>query len=398
MANGGDFHGVGWLLIFYCHKLKCGPAVLWIQAINVWSKFVDIPCGLHCSLGTKLLHYLVLARGIACFGRSYSSFWTLVSFSGGRCSAHSGSSMDNVDQQTCVRPWLSLRYETILPTILKVAGKCWSIYVWPSVSFAKASRRLTQASRRLLWNCVFLKISVVAEDGRIPRETPETSQSREPLGVYMWSCRIPTKPVITRIFRYFWNLCGLWNDIYMLSEYCNDVAAVYIQVFEYNIFILENIGHAAWPMALARPFDRYSPNCKIYIQILVTRVCVEVMWPLLEWCDFREALWPCKGMTFGGLVWVRAGTPMIFSRFALAKFDQIPTENLETTSWKVFEKPVEKKQKNMCFGGGSSPQECRELQQLLLWFYRNGIATCMDLTGLYDWIFTNCGMLCGLNS
>ena len=36
-------------------------------------------------------------------------------------------------------------------------------------------------------------------------------------------------------------------------------------------------------------------------------VCVEVMWLFDTWCDFREVAWPCSDVTFGGVMWLRAG-------------------------------------------------------------------------------------------
>ena len=49
-------------------------------------------------------------------------------------------------------------------------------------------------------------------------------------------------------------------------------------------------------------------------------VCVEVMWLFDTWCDFREVAWPCSDVTFGGVMWLRAGARTTFYHHALVGF------------------------------------------------------------------------------
>ena len=52
---------------------------------------------------------------------------------------------------------------------------------------------------------------------------------------------------------------------------------------------------------------RFSSFWRMLVKTRGHAVCVEVMWLFDPWCDFREVAWPCSDVTFGGVMWLRAG-------------------------------------------------------------------------------------------
>ena len=54
-------------------------------------------------------------------------------------------------------------------------------------------------------------------------------------------------------------------------------------------------------------FTRFSSFWRMLVKTRGHAFCVEVMWLFDTWCDFREVAWPCSDVTFGGVMWLRAG-------------------------------------------------------------------------------------------
>ena len=71
---------------------------------------------------------------------------------------------------------------------------------------------------------------------------------------------------------------------------------------------------------------RFSSYCRMLVKTRGHAVCVEVMWLFDTWCDFREVAWPCSDVTFGGVMWLRAGarTPRITSNLGVISRNGIP--------------------------------------------------------------------------
>ena len=53
--------------------------------------------------------------------------------------------------------------------------------------------------------------------------------------------------------------------------------------------------------------NRFSSFWRMLVKTRGHAFCVEVMWLFDTWCDFREVAWPCSDVTFGGVMWLRAG-------------------------------------------------------------------------------------------
>ena len=52
---------------------------------------------------------------------------------------------------------------------------------------------------------------------------------------------------------------------------------------------------------------RFSSSSRMLVKLRGHVVSVKVMWLFDSWCDFREVAWPCSDVTFGGMMWLRAG-------------------------------------------------------------------------------------------
>ena len=85
---------------------------------------------------------------------------------------------------------------------------------------------------------------------------------------------------------------------------------------------------------------RFSSFWRMLVKTRGHAVCVEVMWLFDTWCDFREVAWPCSDVTFGGVMWLRAGARILWyvspSNACLLEF--VIAIGLEMLACKVYKR------------------------------------------------------------